>query len=99
MSDIYVYVCICIYMYLGKTSTLIQAIVEVNQRYPRKTILACAPSDAAADVLCKRLSKYYTRDELFRLNWWQRLTASVPVELLDYCCLVVSECMSECMSE
>lgn len=46
-----------------------------------------APSDAAADVLCLRLSKYFSTLQLFRLNWWQRLIASVPIEILKYCFL------------
>ena len=74
---------------IGKTSTLIRAIIELTKYYPDKKILACAPSDAAADVVCKRLAKYFTRAELFRLNWWQRLPAAVPIELIDYCCVQV----------
>ena len=39
----------------------------------------------AADVLCKRLAKFFTPDEMFRLNWWQRPIAAVPLNLLSYC--------------
>lgn len=49
------------------------------------TTIACAPSDAAADVICERLSKHFTTQQLFRLNWWQRTTTSIPIKLRPYC--------------
>ena len=42
-------------------------------------------STTAADVLCKRLAEFFGPDDLFRLNWWQRSLASVPLQLLSYC--------------
>lgn len=39
----------------------------------------------AADVLCTRLAAFYEPNEMFRLNWWQRPLASVPLHLLKYC--------------
>jgi helicase MOV-10 len=50
--------------------------------YPTKRILACAPSDAAADVLALRLVDKLPTNSLFRLNWWQRPMQSVPTALL-----------------
>jgi helicase MOV-10 len=38
----------------------------------------------AADVLCSRLAAFFGPDELFRLNWWQRPMAAVPLHLLTY---------------
>lgn len=76
----------------GKTVTLIEIIRDVYQRSPSVKVLACAPSDAAADVLCIRLSKYFNSLQLFRLNWWQRLIASVPIEILKYCYLHQDHC-------
>jgi helicase MOV-10 len=76
----------------GKTITLIEIIRAVYQQNPSVKILACAPSEAAADVLCLRLSKYFTSSQLFRLNWWQRLLASVPIEILNYCHLHEDAC-------
>lgn len=62
--------------------------METLKRNPNARILACAPSDAAADVMCKRLiGKGFFPDELFRLNWWQRTVASVHPSLHKYCCL------------
>lgn len=68
----------------GKTSTLIEAIVRLHKAHPQKRVLACAPSDAAADVLTQRLKEYYSPKELLRLNWWQRISASVPIEIVNY---------------
>lgn len=68
----------------GKTSTLIEAIVRLHKKHPQKRVLACAPSDAAADVLVQRLKEFYEPSELLRLNWWQRITASVPIEIMQY---------------
>lgn len=39
----------------GKTATLIRTVVELCMRHPSVSILLCAPSDAAADVLTQRL--------------------------------------------
>ena len=110
----------------GKTSTIIAAIEEIRARRPELRILACAPSDAAADVIAIRLVHagntpfqktpfQYTSFQynilsiqnilsifllslpssypfsgmqpvhLLRLNWYQRSTASVPVQLSNYC--------------
>lgn len=71
----------------GKTNTLIEAIVQVTHRYLKHRLLVTAPSDAAADVLCRRLAKQgvYKTSHLLRLNWWQRTIASVPPDLQKYC--------------
>lgn len=39
----------------------------------------------AADVLCTRLAEFFDEKEMFRMNWWQRSLASVPLHLLKYC--------------
>jgi helicase MOV-10 len=70
---------------VGKTSTVAEAILRICLQYPTKRILACAPSEAAADVLCERLSRHLNRAQLFRLNWWQRTSASVPARLRPFC--------------
>jgi len=41
----------------GKTMTLVHAIEHCIRRNPKLTVLACAPTDAAADVLATRLLK------------------------------------------
>jgi superfamily I DNA and/or RNA helicase len=52
--------------------------------HPSKKVLACAPSDAAADVICQRLTNYFSNKQLLRLNWWQRLPDSVPINIRNY---------------
>lgn len=37
----------------GKTSTVIEAIQQMRRNQPLGRILACAPSDSAADVVCQ----------------------------------------------
>ena len=69
----------------GKTSVVIETILKVFRESPTKRILACAPSDAAADVICERLAKHLNPAQMLRLNWWQRISASVPVKLRPYC--------------
>ena len=69
----------------GKTSVLVAAIEAIIREFPSKTILAVAPSDAAADVILNRLSKLFPPGLLLRLNWWQRTLASVPLSTLPHC--------------
>lgn len=70
----------------GKTCTLISSILDIKSKFPSYRILCCAPSDAACDVIALRLTKYFPNSRLLRLNWWQRILASVPIALLRYCC-------------
>lgn len=72
----------------GKTSTVVESILRICRANPYKRLLACAPSDAAADVLCDRLSRALSPKQLFRLCWYQRVTASLPAKLRAYSCLV-----------
>ena len=117
----------------GKTKCVVGTLIEIMERYPNVRVLACAPSDAAADVLAVRLSRYIVRRQeilsqavsqlqpnklmggggpgagkmpgfapgivpgmggsggsahehkLLRLNWYNRVYDSVPLELLPYC--------------
>eukprot|EP01035_Chromulina_nebulosa_P018484 gene18484-24197_t len=68
----------------GKTATVIESIRKLLALHPDKKVLACAPSDAACDVICYRLSKYFDKTQLFRLNWWQRHPDSLKTELISY---------------
>jgi len=74
----------------GKTKTVIEAMRRLIGNNERIRILACAPSDAAADVMCRRLAKFMQPHQLLRLNWWQRSIASLPAQLLPY-----SYCISD----
>ncbi|KAG8911322.1 hypothetical protein FRC01_005776 [Tulasnella sp. 417] len=52
----------------GKTVTLVEAIRQVLARQPRAKVLACAPSNNAADIITERLRTDLRPSELFRLN-------------------------------
>ena len=39
---------------IGKTSAVIESILQMSIKNPALKILACAPSDAAADVIIER---------------------------------------------
>lgn len=71
-------------LFAGKTSTVAEAILRICRTQASKRILACAPSDAAADVICERLARHLSTAQLFRLNWWQRVSASMPAKLRPY---------------
>ncbi|KAG9414015.1 hypothetical protein AC1031_013218 [Aphanomyces cochlioides] len=69
----------------GKTITVIEAILQVLQHNEQSSVLAIAPSDAAADILAMRLRDYNHVTSLFRLNWPHRKIAAVPAPLLKFC--------------
>eukprot|EP01041_Mallomonas_annulata_P003250 gene3250-6431_t len=69
----------------GKTITVAHTIRALLLRYPDISILACAPSDAAADVLLSRLVGDFSPSDMFRLNWWQRSVASAHPSIHKYC--------------
>ncbi|KAH9988790.1 P-loop containing nucleoside triphosphate hydrolase protein, partial [Russula compacta] len=53
----------------GKTSIVVESIVQLVRRDAGVRILACAPSDAAADLLAERLAAAgLDSDKLYRLN-------------------------------
>ena len=64
---------------------------RLKELYPSKKILACAPSDPAADILASRLSEYFHPSQLFRLNWWQRVPSSLNSKLIPYSHVVTSD--------
>ena len=69
----------------GKTVTLVETILQLLQEFPDARILACAPSNSAADIIAERLVKHgLSKEELFRCNAAMRNFASVPEELFPY---------------
>ncbi|GLB39145.1 putative helicase [Lyophyllum shimeji] len=68
----------------GKTITMVEAIKQVLKNNPDAKILACAPSNSAADLIAMRL-RDLSHDELFRFYAPSRAKDQVPHELLDYC--------------
>ncbi|KAI0634732.1 P-loop containing nucleoside triphosphate hydrolase protein [Trametes polyzona] len=67
----------------GKTVTIVEGIRQTLRRTPGAHILACAPSNSAADLLAQRLSALDT-SQLFRCNAVFRARASLPEDLVSY---------------
>lgn len=60
-----------------------EAIQQVLLANPKAKILACAPSNSAADLIASRLSRLST-DEMFRFYAPSRFKKQVPDNLLPY---------------
>jgi helicase MOV-10 len=67
----------------GKTITIVEAIQQVLKSNPNAKILACAPSNSAADLIASRLCALNTK-ELFRFYAPSRFKGDVPDNLLSY---------------
>ncbi|KAJ7150890.1 P-loop containing nucleoside triphosphate hydrolase protein [Mycena crocata] len=67
----------------GKTVTMVEAIRQVLSADPQARILACAPSNSAADLIASRLMALST-DELFRFYAPSRNKDQVDLELREY---------------
>ena len=68
----------------GKTKTIVEAVLQIVQDRKARVLL-CAPSNAAADTLTRRLRARLTPSQLFRLNSDKRTFAEVPQTILQYC--------------
>ncbi|KAG9000495.1 hypothetical protein FRB93_012700 [Tulasnella sp. JGI-2019a] len=70
----------------GKTVTIIEGMRQILDSSPSARILACAPSNSAADILADRLrlSGALSRTELFRMNAPSRPKDSLPMALRDF---------------
>lgn len=70
----------------GKTKTVCELVTQMAKDPEfRGSILLCAPSNAASDVLTDRLSAHFEPREMLRLNDCSRTFAEVPSQLLPYC--------------
>lgn len=69
----------------GKTVTLVESIKQVLEHIPTSHVLACAPSNSAADLLCERLLKHRDKRELYRINASSRDFRLIP-EVIKPCC-------------
>ncbi|KAG9001263.1 hypothetical protein FRB93_012190 [Tulasnella sp. JGI-2019a] len=70
----------------GKTVTIVEAILQLIKRKSSIKILACAPSNSAADLITQRLASLGP-EKLFRLNAPFRNVKDMPEELLPFCCI------------
>ncbi|KAK7052594.1 RNA helicase [Favolaschia claudopus] len=64
----------------GKTVTIVEAIHQILLRDPAARVLACAPSNKAADLIAQKLTTLGTL-QLFRLNSLSRKHEDLPREL------------------
>ncbi|KAF5356526.1 hypothetical protein D9758_008260 [Tetrapyrgos nigripes] len=76
----------------GKTVTLVESICQILAVNPSARILACAPSNSAADLIAERLGASkdrpsgLTKNQLFRAYAPSRSKDQVPDKLRDYTC-------------
>lgn len=68
----------------GKTITIIECIKQILVTYPQAKVLACTPSNSAADLIASRLRSHLSVDELFRFYAPSRFKDQVPDELRPY---------------
>jgi hypothetical protein len=69
----------------GKTKTVIEAIKQIWKNNSKSYILACAPSNSAADLLVERLRNHVSKKEMIRLCAAQRDPTSIPRDVLPFC--------------
>ncbi|NXI60620.1 SDE3 helicase, partial [Chloroceryle aenea] len=69
----------------GKTVTLVEAIKQVWTCFKEARILACAPSNSAADLLCQRLIKDIAPRYIYRLIASSRNYQEVPADIRPCC--------------
>lgn len=67
----------------GKTVTVVEAIRQVLLTQAQAKVLACAPSNSAADLIASQLRDLGT-DTLFRFYAPSRVKDQVPLELMSY---------------
>uniref|UniRef100_A0A3P8YH01 RNA helicase n=1 Tax=Esox lucius TaxID=8010 RepID=A0A3P8YH01_ESOLU len=72
----------------GKTVTLVEAIKQVLKTKGSSHILACAPSNSAADLLCVKLLEHLEKRKLFRMYASSRNPDDVPTD----CCNMGEHC-------
>ncbi|XP_022239290.1 RNA helicase Mov10l1-like isoform X1 [Limulus polyphemus] len=71
----------------GKTVTVVEAILQIYLNVPSSRIIACTPSNSAADLITLRIheSKRVQAVDLARLNAFQRIEENIPEEIRIYC--------------
>ncbi len=67
----------------GKTTTLVEAILQFVKSKPGSKVLVCAPTNTAADELCKRLTQL-NGSEMLRLMAYSRDPREVEASILPY---------------
>ncbi|XP_024148851.1 putative helicase mov-10-B.2 [Oryzias melastigma] len=75
----------------GKTVTVVEAIKQIEKFQTSCRILACAPSNSAADLLCRKILEHVDNHKVYRMYASSRDPKLVPDELKD-----VSNLVGEC---
>lgn len=68
----------------GKTVTIVEGIRQLLRQNPRARILACAPSNSAADLIAEKLAGVMSPDELFRFYAPSRQKDTTSSKLKDH---------------
>lgn len=61
--------------------TLVEAIKQIEKTQASCRILACAPSNSAADLLCKKILEHVDDCKVFRMYASSRDPKTVPEDL------------------
>ncbi|XP_062571202.1 RNA helicase Mov10l1-like [Saccostrea cucullata] len=71
----------------GKTMTVVESILQVLTQISHSRILACTPSNSAADLIAERLhlSGVVKTCDMIRLNASQRSQEGIAASILPYC--------------
>ncbi|XP_017270570.1 putative helicase mov-10-B.1 [Kryptolebias marmoratus] len=75
----------------GKTVTVVEAIKQIEKTQASRHILACAPSNSAADLLCSKILEHVDVHKVYRMYASSRDPEQVP-ENLKACSNLEGEC-------
>lgn len=68
-------------MFTGKTVTMVEAVKQIERKEAACHILACAPSNSASDLLCRKILQHVDKCCVFRMYASSRDPKMVPDEL------------------
>ncbi|KAG5282698.1 hypothetical protein AALO_G00058890, partial [Alosa alosa] len=69
----------------GKTVTVVEAIKQLYDSPSCSHILACAPSNSAADLLCEKILEHADQHQVYRLYASSRDPRFIPLAVLECC--------------
>ncbi|XP_058491151.1 putative helicase mov-10-B.2 isoform X1 [Solea solea] len=67
----------------GKTVTMVEAIKQIEKTQASCHILACAPSNSAADLLCSKIVEHVEKRKVFRMYATSRDPRLIPEDLKE----------------